>query len=149
MTTAMPLEQGRLLTMTPQQLEGLYRASPSGPVPDGTARGIAIVSPGVSYSKDIAELVHLFAWQGKTFDAARGRLVNRITPFGIAAVAADVYPGTSRIDRRPCIVLDYSRTSRVARWIRDEIRSIAPGLYLGYAFAGPLRIVAFSLDFTG
>jgi hypothetical protein len=133
--------------MTPAQLEALYRSSPPGVIPDGPARGAAIVSPGVSYSKDIAELVHIFAWQGKTFDAARGRLVNRITPLGVDAVPAEVYLGPSRIDGKACIVLDYSRTSSLARWIRDEIRIVAPNLYLGYAFVGPVRAVAFSLDF--
>jgi len=148
MIVATPHGQGRLLTLTAQELEALYRTSPPGPIPDGPARGVAIIAPSVSYSKDIAELVHIFAWQGKTFDAARGRLVNRITPFGIDAVTAEVYPGPSRIDGKGCIVLDYSRTSSVARWIRDEIRLVSPGVYLGYAFVGPLRVVAFSLDFA-
>ena len=34
----------------------------------------------------------------------------------------------SWLDSKECIVLDYSETSLVAHWIRDEIRQIAPGL---------------------
>jgi hypothetical protein len=148
MMTVPPLDQGRLLTMAPAQLEALYRSSPAGGVPNGNARGAAIVAPGVSYSKDIAELVHILVWQGKTFDAARGRVVNRVTSLGIEAVPAEVYLGPSRLDGKACVVIDYSRTSSIARWVRDEIRLVAPNLYLGYAFAGPVRIVAFSLAFT-
>lgn len=146
--TATPPGQGGLLALSAAQLEELYRSSLPGVMPDGAGRGVAIVAPGLSYSRDIAELVYLLAWQGKKFDARLGRLVNRISPFGIEAVEAEVYFGPSRVDGKACIVIDYSRTSKIARWIRDEIRSVAPAVYLGYAFAGPLRLVAFSLDFN-
>ena len=97
---------------------------------------------------EIAEFVNLFAWQGKTFDAARGRLVNRLTPFHVDAIVADVYVAQSLLDGRPSIVLDYSKTSTVARFIRDEIRNVGPNLYLGFAYWGATRLIAFSLDFT-
>jgi hypothetical protein len=76
------------------------------------------------------------------------RLVNRITPFRIEAIAAQVYLGPSLLDERPCIVLDYSKTSTIARFVRDEIRSIAPQRYLGFAYITGLRTIAFALDFT-
>jgi hypothetical protein len=34
------------------------------------------------------------------------------------------------------IVLDFSETSLVAQWIRDEIRQIGPGMYLGKGLLG-------------
>ena len=59
-----------------------------------------------------------------------------------------MYRDASRLDGRPCIVLDYSKTSRVAGWVRDEIREVAPRLYLGLVYVrsrrAPLR---FSLRF--
>ena len=58
-------------------------------------------------------------------------LKNKILPFGIAAIVARVYKGESWFDRKECIVLDYSQTSLVAGWIRDEIRMIEPSFYLG------------------
>ncbi|HYL26889.1 MAG TPA: hypothetical protein VEW74_03580 [Candidatus Nitrosotalea sp.] len=104
--------------------------------------------PGTPLCRAFARGTALFGWQGKTFDAARQRLVNRITPFRISAIAAEVYTGPSRRDGRDSIVLDYSKTSTVASWIRDEIRSVAPQLYLGYAFWGTRRLITFSLDFS-
>ncbi len=138
----------QLLAMTQQQLDDLFSASPAGPIPDGEARGTAIIAPGTPYSSDIAELVNIFAWQGKVFDAARNVLRNRITPFGLNAILADVYTAPSWFDNKECIVLDYSKTSTIAKHIRDEIREIAPGLYLGIVFWDHTRLIGFSLDFN-
>ncbi len=149
MFSALAPDQERLLSMSRQQLDDLYRSSPAGPVPNGRARGLAIVSPGTAYGKTIAEAIRLFGWQGKTFDAARGVLLNRISPFHINAIAAKVYPAPSLLDDKECIVLDYSRTSTLAHWIRDEIRNVAPGLYLGFAYWNRMRLIGFSLDFSG
>jgi len=51
-------------------------------------------------------------------------------------------------DGKPCIVLDYSKTSIVAHLVRDEIREIAPGVYLGLVFLGRLHVLDFALDFN-
>jgi hypothetical protein len=142
------LDQERLLSMSRQQLEDLYASSLAGSIPNGRARGVAIVAPGTRYNRIIARATSLLGWQGKTFDAARGTLVNRITPFRINAIAAEVYSAPSVLDGRECIVLDYSRTSTLARWIRDEIRNIAPDLYFGFAYWGRRPLIGFSLDFT-
>ena len=42
-------------------------------------------------------------------------------------------------------MLDYSDTSLIAHWIRDEIREVADGLYLGLVFWKRTRILYFSL----
>ena len=84
-------------------------------------------------------------WKGKVFDPERGELRNRITPFDLHVVAAKVYRGDSWLDQKECIVLDYSETSLIAHWIRDEIREVADGLYLGVAFWRRTRIMYFSL----
>lgn len=130
-----------------RELDALYARSPAGEIRDGPARGIAIVPLGLPWSHIFARVTNLFAWQGKTFDVARGRLVNRITPFHVNAIAADVYKGASRFDGGECIVIDYSKTSTLAWWIRDEIREVAPNLYLGFAYCGKWRLIAFSLWF--
>ena len=78
------------------------------------------------------------------FDGEKGVLRNKILPFGLNAIIAKVYKGDSWLDGKECIVLDYSDTSLVAHWIRDEIREIQPehlsrqGL-LGQAAADRLR----------
>lgn len=44
-------------------------------------------------------------------------------------------------------MLDYSKTSRVAHWIRDEIREVGPGVYLGLVYWSRARILHFALTF--
>ena len=142
------LNNDRLLAMSQQQLDDLFKASPAGPIPNGEARGSAIIAPGTTYSADIAHAINVFAWQGKSFDAAHGILVNRITPFGLNAIVADVYVAPSWLDGKDCIVLDYSKTSTLAHWIRDEIREIAPNFYLGVVYWAKKRLINFCLDFS-
>ncbi len=146
---AATVSRQRLLAMSRQELVDLFRASPAGRIPDGRARGVALVAPGTPFNSVIAEAIGLVAWQGKTFDATRGMLVNRVTPFAINAIAAKVYAAPSLLDNKECVVLDYSRTSTLARWIRDEIRNVAPSLYLGFAYWGRMPLIGFSLDFAG
>ncbi len=88
-----------------------------------------------------------FAWQGKVFDAKAGYLKNRILPFGLNAIIAKVYKAPSWLDGKECIVLDYSETSLVAHWIRDEIRLISPQLYLGKVYWDRKRLIDFALKF--
>jgi hypothetical protein len=144
----MPYDVPQLLRMSQQELDALFTASEAGPVPEGQADGTAIIAPGTHYSPEIAQFVTYFAWQGKVFDARTGQLKNRIGPFGLNAIIAQVYKASSWLDGRECIVLDYSQTSVVAHWIRDEIRLIqAPGLYLGKVYWDKARLIDFALQF--
>lgn len=136
-----------LLKMEQKQLDDLFSAHEAGSIPDGEARGTAIIAPGTSFSDEIAKLVNVFAWQGKVFDAEAGLLRNHILPFGLKAIIAKVYKGPSWLDQKECIVLDYSDTSLVAQWIRDEIRMIQPGLYLGKVYWSKTRLIDFALEF--
>ena len=136
-----------LLTLTQAQLDDLFHKSPSGPIPDGPAKGTAIISPGTPFTPELAEAVSLFVWQGKTFDGPHGVLRNRILTLGLNAIVAEVYKGPSLLDGKECIVLDYSKTSLVAKWIRDEIRLLAPKLYLGRVYWDNKPILHFALQF--
>ena len=136
-----------LLAMTQTQLDDLFKESPPGDIPTGEAQGTAIIAPGTKYSEPIAQIINHFAWQGKVFDAQKGLLKNRILAFGIEAIIAKVYKGPSWLDGKECIVLDYSDTSLLAHWIRDEIRLIGPGLYLGKVYWGKERLIDFVLQF--
>jgi len=138
----------KLLRMSQAELDALFTGTDPGPIPDGEAEGTAIIAPGTAFSPEIASFVKYFAWQGKVFDAKAGRLKNRIGPFGLNAIIAKVYKAPSWLDGKECIVLDYSETSVVAHWIRDEIRLIQPpGLYLGKVFWDKARLIDFSLQF--
>jgi hypothetical protein len=137
----------QLLAMPERDLDDLFSKSPAGEIPNGEANGTAIIAPGTSFSVEIASLINIFGWQGKTFDGAHGTLTNRISAFGINAIVAEVYKATSWFDNKECIVLDYSKTSFVAKHIRDEIRQIEPGSYLGLVYWDQNRIIHFSLNF--
>src|SRR6266478_868203 len=143
----MPYSVAQLLEMSQPDLDALFTGSACGPIPNGEAKGTAIVAPGTKFSEEIASFVNHFAWQGKVFDAASGHLKNRITAFSLNAIVADVYKGPSWLDQKECIVLDYSKTSLVAHWVRDEIREIQPGLYLGKVYLGKKRLIDFALQF--
>jgi hypothetical protein len=145
--TTMPYDVQQLLTMSQAQLDELFTSSPPGQIPDGEAKGTAIVAPGTRFSPEIANFISHFAWQGKIFDAEKGVLRNKILPFGLSAIIAKVYKEESWLDGKECIVLDYSDTSLIAHWIRDEIREISPGLYLGKVYWARQRLIDFALQF--
>ncbi|HVW77590.1 MAG TPA: hypothetical protein VHB45_08245 [Alloacidobacterium sp.] len=138
----------QLLSMSQKDLDDLFTSSEAGAIPDGEANGTAIIAPGTTYSDEIASFINHFAWQGKTFDAAHGTLRNRILPFGLNAIIARVYKGESWFDGKECIVLDYSETSLLAHWIRDEIRLIGPGLYLGIVYWNKSKLINFAVQFA-
>jgi len=136
-----------LMNMTQQQLDDLFRNSPAGDIPNGEAQGTAIIAPDTELGDTAAKFIHIFAWQGKVFDAAAGELRNSILPIGLQAIIAKVYQGTSWFDGQGCIVLDYSETSLVAHWIRDEIRLVGPGVYLGIVYWDKDKLINFALKF--
>lgn len=143
----MAYDASQLIAMSQTELDDLFRASPPGDIPNGEAKGTAIISPGTQYSENIAHIINHFGWQGKVFDAQKGVLKNRILAFGLEAIVAKVYKGTSWLDTRECIVLDYSETSLLAHWVRDEIRLIGPGFYLGKVYWAKHRLIDFCLQF--
>ena len=143
----MPYTAPDLLKLSQQQLDDLFRESPAGDIPNGEAAGTAIIAPGTLFCPEIAEVINIFGWKGKVFDAAKGLLKNRILVFGVEAIVARVYKGASWLDGKECIVLDYSDTSVVAHWIRDEIRLIGPGFYLGKVYWSNKRLIDFCLQF--
>ena len=137
----------QLLSMSQDALDTLFSSSPSGDIPNGQAEGTAIIAPGTKFSAEIAKIINIFVWQGKTFDAAHGTLRNRILSFGLDAIVAEVYKAPSLFDNKECIVLDYSKTSIVAEHIRDEIREIGPGVYLGLVYWDKTKTIHFALQF--
>jgi hypothetical protein len=137
----------QLLGMTADDLDAVFTANEAGPIPTGEATGTAITAPGTAFNPEIAQFVSQFAWQGKIFDPGSGTLKNKIGPFGLHAIIAKVYNGPSWFDNKDCIVLDYSETSIIAHWIRDEIRRIETGLYLGKVYWNKARLFHFTLKF--
>jgi hypothetical protein len=145
------------LKLSNENLDEIFRKSPAGVIPNGQGEGTAIISPGTAVSDPIAKFIHIFSWKGKVFepdavDPQRATLKNRLLLLGTKAVIAQVYKGPSWLDGKECIVLDYSHTSIVAQWIRDEIREVSPGVYLGVVYWGKEKehahkLIHFALKF--
>lgn len=135
-----------LVRMSRADLEALYRAAEVGSAPTGYARGLAIYKPGSWVTGPASRVVHVM-WQGKYFKDD-GTMVNRI--FGLRAIHARVYVGESWFDGRPSLILDYCGTSRLFADVRDEVREVCPGLYLGLNYhrkdTGPELKAFFALD---
>jgi hypothetical protein len=143
----MAYDIAKLLAMSQAELDALFTNSPVGNIPNGEGEGTAIIAPGTTYSENVAKFVSHFAWHGKVFDAQKGQLKNKILSLGLNAIIAKVYKGPSWFDNKECIVLDYSETSVVAQWIRDEIREIEPKFYLGKVYWDKKRLIDFALKF--
>lgn len=136
-----------LLSMTQQQLDDLFAASPAGTIPTGRGAGLAIIAPRTFLGAAARHLIRWLIWKGKLFRPATGDLKNRLSPLGIPGIRAKVYVAASWKAPGEAIILDYSKTSFVARFIRDEIRQVGPGLYLGKVFFGRRHVFDFCLTF--
>jgi len=137
------------LNKSRKELDEIYRNSEAGTIPTGNTYGTAILAGSV-FAKFVAWFSRIFAWKGKVFDLfcpdhQAGILLNKISPLGLRSIVAKVYRDKSWLDGKETIVIDYSRTSFVARAIRDEIREVEPGVYLGKVWWGKKRILDFAL----
>ena len=135
----------QLAEMSKDELDALFRSSGSGEIPVGKMNGAVLVAPGTDIAWPVKRFAQLLVWRGKVFDPAKGDLRNLILPFGIKSVRAKVYKDASWFDQKETIVLDYSKTSFVAKKIRDEIREVSPGVYLGLVYWGRTRGLHFTL----
>jgi hypothetical protein len=101
-----------------------------------------------------------FPWAGKSFQASSddaGTGVNRVRLAGTRRwfpFHTRIEP--SSIDGEPCVLLDYDDpvNPRPIRMIRDELREVSPGLFLGPALldtgkGDPRVIVYFACDCSG
>ena len=127
--SAVTLDQ--LLGMNPADLDALYHQGTAVALPPGRVRGTALLAPGTWRTRPLARGTRLI-WQGKIVDSDQTTAVNRF--FGIRIIRGRLYQGPSWFDGAPTLVLDYSETSRIYARNRDEIRQVAPGLFLGLMY---------------
>jgi hypothetical protein len=121
----------QLLQLNEAQLDSLYQQGAVAAIPPGRVRGTAILAPGRSRNRFLARGARLI-WQGKVIGEQGNAAVNRF--FGFRIIKGEIYQGASWLDGQPSLILDYVRTSRLYAKSRDEIRQIAPGLFLGYMY---------------
>src|SRR6185503_16094269 len=127
----MSVTVSEILSWPRQRLDDLFRQSPPGPVPTGVTRGTAIIFAGSPLVRPLAAVARALFWKGKVFTPDGKELRNRLGPFGMLAIRARIFEEGSWFAPGPAIILDYSKTSFVAQKIRDEIRQVSPGVYLG------------------
>jgi hypothetical protein len=138
-----------LLDLSGPALDDLYRAGSARPIPRGIGAGTAILAPKSRGGRLLANLVRVIAWQGKVVDDDGTHLVNLVSPLRLRAIRARVYEDDSWFDGARSIFIDYSKTSRIARWVHDEIREVEPGRYLGLVYLRRTRLpFRFTLDFA-
>jgi hypothetical protein len=82
----------------------------------------------------------LFPWRGKSFsplDAAHGEGINRVLSDRFHLFRFTTFVGPSRAGAFDAVQLDYDHASNpfFIRAIKDEIRELRPGLWLGQAYA--------------
>lgn len=144
-----PLTFEQLACMNWQQLGELYRRLEPGAAPNGFARGKAIYCPSHPLAHVRSKMTDR-VWMGKHFCAADGTLVNQWKH--VQAIRANVFLGPSWIDGKPAWVLDYRGVSHVWNDVRDEMRQVSPGIYIGAMFRdrcpGPRQQVFFVLEMT-
>jgi len=126
-----PLQTPRdLVRADAATLDALYANGTVGEIPTGFLPGRVIVEPGTRRGVAKSQRLHWF-WQGKVFHGD-GTAHNRV--FGLTAIPMTVYHGQSWHDGGPVIVVDYADSWRMFRGVRDELREVAPGLYLGRTY---------------
>ena len=126
----------------------------------GAPRGRMLTATGIldrpRLRKRVARLARSswFPWRGKSLEAVdpeRGSGVNRVRWLG-DTYRFDLRLDDSAIDGERCAVLDYDRPDNpfFIRAIRDELRELRPGLFLGPALLEtrrePRLLLWFSID---
>lgn len=156
-----PLHLDALLDLDVEALQALYRGGRVPKIEDvsGDLRGRMLASPHLH--PRIAKLTRAFAgtaifpWRGKSFrplSDGRGEGINRVFTDTRHWFRFETYIGKSRAGDFDALHLDYDRPGNpfFIRAIKDEIREIGPGLYLGQAYlqvgGGPRLALYFGLS---
>lgn len=126
---APPLTFQRLTCMSWDELHSLYCEAKPGTVPSGFVRGRSMFNPCELLPGPRTKIANCL-WKGKHFCGEEGTLVNQW--LGVRAIRANIYAGSSWLDGQPALILDYADSSLIWRDARDEMREVAPGLYVGF-----------------
>jgi hypothetical protein len=110
--------------------EALFRQGALGCDPLGPTSGAVLYVDG-KYPRLKAHLQGV-VWKGKTFHGD-GTFTNRWL-CGVRAVSAGVCVAPSWLDGQPCFVMQYAPDAAVFGNVRDELREIAPDVWLGRSY---------------
>ena len=110
--------------------ESQFRAGTIGCGPDGQTRGTVLYADG-RHPRLKAHLQGV-VWKGKTFHCD-GTFTNRWVG-GVHAISATTSIEPSWLDGQPCLVMQYPPDTAVFDNVRDELRQICPGMWLGRSY---------------
>jgi hypothetical protein len=132
-----------LLAMDPDQLMDLYRTARTPAVADldGRLQGRMLAVPRAQ-ERHVSRWLRALAgtlWQGKTFehhDSMHGEGVNRVLGEKLNWFHFDTEVGPSRAGDFEALQLNYDHHGNppLVRSVKDEVREVAPGLWLGLAY---------------
>lgn len=136
-----------LLGRTVAELKELYEKGRAPRIGDvsGDLRGRMLAWPSLDQRPTIANAIRTFAgssafpWRGKSFEpkgALGGDGINRVISDRFRLFRFETFIGKSKAGDFDALQLDYDLPSNppVIRSIKDEIREIEPGLWLGQAY---------------
>ncbi len=121
----------KLKTNSEIQLGQIFQISKTGKIPNGKTFGCIIGWPDMRGNSGLTQLLSVL-WKGKTFENTTDTLTNNI--LGLGLIQAQVYNGASVFDGQPAIILDYSQQMKPFSMVRDEIREVKDGIYIGRAY---------------
>lgn len=120
-----------LARLDADQLDALFAMGSASKWPVGFVRGRILLRVDGKMPRVRAGLQGL-AWKGKVFQDD-GTFINQWV--GFRAIASRIEIGPSWRDERPRLVLTYSPGTPIFGNDRDELREIAPGMWLGRIYA--------------
>ena len=135
-----------LTDVSTEQLWQLYRTADTPEIEDleGRLVGRMLTVPGME-KPAVAKFLNRFAasgrfpWQGKTFESHRdgtGQGINRVLGNRRDWFRFDTFIGPSRAGDFDSLHLNYDNPGnpRFIRAVKDEVREVAPGIWLGLAY---------------
>jgi hypothetical protein len=148
-----------LVFLENDEMRLLYEAAPAPAIRDldGPLRGRMLAVPALP---DVVTALprawartSSFPWRGKTFLPASdhaGHGKNRVVSERVSLFRFTTKIAPSRHDGKPALELDYDHAENPGfiRLIEDEVRTIAPGLFLGQAWLRTKRAKHFVLWFA-
>ncbi len=128
-----PLTLDRLQRLSACQLAALYARAEVGTPPCGHGRGCLLCLVDHRRLRRVQVRLSNALWRGKDLEAD-GRFIN-CWAGGLRAIGSCCVIGSSWFDGRPAVLFDYPPGTAVFGNTHDELRAVAPGLYLGPLYA--------------
>lgn len=116
---------------TTAEWETLFREGTPDAGPVGPTRGTVLFADDAMFPRMKARLQGV-VWKGKRFHGD-GTFTNRWVG-GITAGTVSTVVEPSWLDGQPSLTANYPPTALVFRNVRDELRQVAPGVWLGRSY---------------